>query len=53
MPHKSFLVNYRFLKMFGKDDLLLVNGAHIPVAKGKRKEIAKVLIRMENGGRVK
>lgn len=50
LPHKSFLVNYRLVKTFGSDGLMLVNGEQIPVAKGKRKEIAKALLFMENGG---
>lgn len=51
MPHKSYLVNYRMIKSFHPDVLTLLNNAEIPVAKGKRKEIARLQLMMENGGR--
>ena len=50
MPHKSYLVNYRFVKSFHPDCLYLVNGERIPIAKGKRQEVAKLQLRMDNGG---
>ncbi len=50
MPHKSYIVNYRFVKSFHPDCLYLVNDERIPIAKGKRKEVAKLQLRMENGG---
>jgi len=51
MPHKSFLVNYRMIKSFQPDVLMLVNDEQVPIAKGKRKEIARLQLMMENGGR--
>lgn len=51
MPHKSYLVNYRMIKSFHPDVLTLVSEEQIPIAKGKRKEIARLQLMMENGGR--
>ena len=50
MPHKSFIVNYRHVKSFHPDCMYLVNDERIPVAKGKRKDVAMVQMMMENGG---
>ncbi len=50
MPHKSYLVNYRLVKVFQPDCLLLTNGEQIPIAKGKRKEVAKMQLKLEKGG---
>ena len=49
-PHKSYLVNYRFIRSFRSDLIVLINGEEIPVAKSKRKEIARAQIILENGG---
>ncbi len=48
-PHKSYIVNYRFIKSFQSNALVMTNQEIIPVAKGKRKEIAKMQILLENG----
>ncbi len=47
--HKSFLVNYRFIKSFHPDCLYLIDDERIPVAKGKRQEAARLILRIENG----
>ncbi len=49
-PHKSYLVNYRFIKVFQPDAIIMVNGDIIPIAKGKRDEISKLQLHFENGG---
>lgn len=49
MPHKSYLVNYRFVRSFHPDCLYLVNGERIPIAKRKQKEVARVQLMMVNG----
>lgn len=49
MPHKSYLVNYRVIKSFHPDGLTLVNDEQIPIAKGKRRDIARLQLMMENG----
>lgn len=48
-PHKSYLVNYRFIKAFRIDSIIMTNGDEIPVAKGKRTEVAKIQIAFEKG----
>ena len=48
-PHKSYLVNYRFIKAFRIDCIIMTNGDEIPVAKGKRNEVAKIQIAFEKG----
>ncbi|MBP3617208.1 MAG: response regulator transcription factor [Lachnospiraceae bacterium] len=50
IPHKSYIVNYRFVKSFHPDCMYLVNDERIPVAKGKRKDVAMLQMKMENGG---
>ncbi len=49
-PHKSYLVNYRFIKVFQPDAIIMVNGDIIPIAKGKRDEISRLQLLYENGG---
>ena len=51
IPHKSYIVNYRHVKSFHPDCMYLVNDERIPVAKGKRKDVAMIQMKMENGGR--
>lgn len=47
VPHKSYLVNYRCIKSFHPDCLYIVNDERIPIAKGKRQEVARLQLRME------
>ena len=49
-PHKSYLVNYRFIKVFQAECIIMVNGDSIPIAKGKKDEVSKLQIIFENGG---
>jgi two component transcriptional regulator, lytTR family len=49
-PHKSYLVNYRFIKVFQADAIIMVNGDIIPIAKGKRDEMSRLQLHYENGG---
>lgn len=49
-PHKSYLVNYRFIRSFQPDVIVMTNGEKIPIAKAKRNEIAKLQISFEIGG---
>lgn len=52
MPHKSYLVNYRFVKSIRPDSLLLANDVLIPIAKGKHKDITRLLFEMEYGDEI-
>lgn len=38
-PHRSYIVNYEFVRCFRYDELVLMNGDTIPISRGKRKEI--------------
>ena len=49
-PHKSYLVNYRYIRSFCAERIVLVNGEEIPIAKSKREEMAKMQLHFENGG---
>lgn len=49
-PHKSYLVNYRFIKAFQAECIIMVNGDSIPIAKGKKDEVSRLQIKFENGG---
>lgn len=48
-PHKSYLVNYRYIKSFQAENIIMVNGDEIPIAKGKRNEVSKLQLYFENG----
>ena len=48
-PHKTYLVNYRYIRIFGPDKIVMTNGDIIPIARGKRIDIAKLRIALENG----
>ena len=49
-PHKSYIVNYRFVKSFQFDTIQMINNEEIPIAKTKRRELAKAQILLESGG---
>lgn len=49
-PHKSYFVNYKFIKSFHSDCIIITNGDEIPIAKGRRKDIAHLQLIFENGG---
>ncbi len=49
-PHKSYYVNYRYVKAFQSDLIIMVNGDRIPIAKGKRNVISQLQLHFENGG---
>ncbi len=35
--HKSYLVNYRFVKIMSYDHVVLVDGTKIPISQGKKR----------------
>jgi len=49
IPHRSYLVNYRFIKGFYLKEIIMTNGAHIPISDSRREEIFKIQLLMENG----
>ena len=42
-PHKSFLVNYKYVSSFGKTQIVLDNGTEIPVSRYKASEVREKL----------
>ena len=48
-PHKSYLINYKYIKSFRHDSIIMTNSEEIPIARGKRKEIARIQLAYENG----
>ena len=48
-PHKSYLVNYQFIKIFQSEYIIMVNGDEIPVSKGRRGEVSRLQLNFENG----
>lgn len=40
-PHRSYLVNMEYIDSIGKSEISLQNGASIPIAQGKSKEVKK------------
>lgn len=48
-PHKSYLLNYRYIQSFRSDCIIMTNGDEIPIAKGRKKELAYLQLMLENG----
>jgi len=53
MPHRSYLVNYRFVKCFQLKKIIMTNGCEIPISDNRREEVLKIQVVMENGGSAK
>ncbi len=49
MPHRSYLVNYRFIKGFQVNMVIMTNGTQIPISDNRREEIFKIQLMLENG----
>lgn len=49
-PHRSYLLNYKHIRIFRSDSIIMTDGDEIPVAKGRKKEISYLQLRFENGG---
>ncbi len=50
-PHKSFVVNYRYVNSFHPDHLILYHNVRIPISKSRRGEIVRIQLLYENGGK--
>lgn len=46
--HKSYLVNYRFVKIMAYDHIVLYDGTQIPISQAKREQIRKKFIEIED-----
>ena len=50
MIHKSFIINYRYVREFDHDRIKMSNGEWLPVSKHRKGDVLKWQIVMENGG---
>lgn len=51
IPHRSYLVNYRFVKCFQIKKIIMTNHDEIPIADNRREDVFKIQIMLENGGK--
>lgn len=51
IPHRSYYVNYRFVKSFQLKKIIMTNGDEIPIADNRREDVLKIQILLENGGK--
>lgn len=49
-PHRSFLVNYRFIAKIEKNAILLDDGTQIPISRGKKDETRLAFVKLMNEG---
>ena len=49
IPHRSYLVNYRFIRGFQAKIIIMTNDTQIPISDNRRKEIFKIQLMLENG----
>jgi DNA-binding LytR/AlgR family response regulator len=47
--HKSYLANYRYVKFFAPDRLIMTNGDDLPISRSKQKEIKEIQFKLEGG----
>lgn len=45
--HKSYMVNYRYIKKIGYDYLIMADGEEFPISQSRRKEIREMYKKME------
>lgn len=46
-PHRSYIVNYKQIKHFKPDELIVFTGDRIPISQSKRREIKEIQIKYE------
>lgn len=49
-PHRSYIVNYELITCFRFEEVVMSNGAVIPISRSKRKEIIKLQMMFEKKG---
>lgn len=45
--HKSYIVNYRFVRQYEYEQVTLINGTVLPISQPRRKPIRKIIMEME------
>lgn len=49
MPHRSYLINYRFIKGFQAKTIIMTNGEIAPISENRKNEVFRIQLLMENG----
>lgn len=47
-PHRSFLVNYRFISRIEGNEMILEDNSHLPISRGKAAEVRTAFIKLIN-----
>lgn len=48
--HRSYLVGLRYIRQFGKDELILDTGTHLPISRRRYQQASQAFIRFFRGG---
>lgn len=51
MIHKSYIINYRYVREFHSSEIIMDNGKALPVSKHRKNEVLKWQLKMESGGK--
>ena len=49
MPNRSYLVNYRLVRSFRPNALLMINGEIITISRSNKEKVANIQLKLENG----
>lgn len=49
-PHRSFLINYRYVSIIEKDTIILDNGKQLPISRNRIADIKTQFLQLINGG---
>ncbi len=47
--HKSFIVNYKFIKQINYDSLILINQTPLSISRSRRKQVREILLKRKKG----
>ena len=51
MIHKSYIINYRYVRKFHSNEIIMDNGKSLPVSKHRKNEVLKWQVKMETRGK--
>lgn len=51
MIHKSYIINYRYVREFHSSEIIMDNGKALPISKHRKNEVLKWQLKMETGGK--
>lgn len=46
-PHRSYVINYYAVELWKKNELIMINGEHIPISRSNESEVRKLQLRYE------